>query len=247
MTMQQKLFWGILSLLITAGVWAQTPTRFEVATIRLHQNTGDPSQNDLLPGGRFTASNIPLKKLLRIALDVEDDQLTNLPGWADTAGYDIDARTGTPGILSIDVWRKLTLALLEERFQLRFHRVPKERTVYALTVAKGGPRLTPHTGEGEQAMSMNGTPSSNVLKASKVTTVDLAAVLARATRRKVEDRTGLTGTYDVQLEWARNDAADAQGPSIFSAVEEQLGLKLATAKGMVDNIVLDHLEPPSGN
>jgi len=243
------ILWGILALLISAGVWAQTPARpaFEVASIRPHQNQSDPAQNDFLPGGRFTASNIPLKKLLRIALSVEDDQITGGPGWVDSATYDIDAKTGGAGMIEPEQLRTLLRSLLDDRFQLKFHTVPKERTIYRLDVGKGGPKLKPHTGDGEQAMSMNGTATTNVMKATKVSMTDLAALLTRATRRTVEDHTGVAGTYDIQLEWARSDAADAQGPSIYSALEEQLGLKLNTAKGMVDSVVIEHLERPTEN
>jgi len=246
---QRMILWGILSLLITAGIWAQAPVRpvFEVATIRVHQNQSDPAQNDLLPGGRFTASNIPLKKLLRIALNVEDDQISGLPGWGDAASYDIEARTGSQGVIPLEEWRKLTRTLLEDRFQLKFHTVPKERTIYSLGVQKGGPKLTPHVGDGEPTMSMNGTATTNVMKATKISMTDMAALLMRATRRPVEDHTGVAGTYDIQLEWARSDVADAQGPSIYSALEEQLGLKLTTAKGQVDTVVIDRIEKPSEN
>jgi len=220
---------------------AQTPA-FEVASIKpnpsITENSGENTAR-----GRFTATNDSLKQLLQLAFDVKDFQIVGGPGWLGTARYDIVATTGKPGDVGDAELRPLLQSLLVDRFVLRFHRETRESTVYALVVAKNGPKLTGHTGDGD---SSSGT-SSGSMRASKVTMAMLASRLERQLGRTVTDHTGLTGEYDFKLTWTPDQNADATGPSIFTALQEQLGLKLDSAKGPVEIIVIDSVEKPSEN
>jgi uncharacterized protein (TIGR03435 family) len=134
-------------------------------------------------------------------------------------------------------------ALLADRFALKFHREMRELTVYSLAVAKNGPKLTAHQGAGYSSSSS----SAGSISAMKATMAMLASRLERQLGRTVADHTGLTGEYDYRLTWAPEQAADSTGPSIFTALEEQLGLRLDSAKGPVEIIVIESAGKPSAN
>jgi uncharacterized protein (TIGR03435 family) len=127
-------------------------------------------------------------------------------------------------------------ALLSERFKLAIHRESKERTVYELVVGKNGPKL--HEVEAGPGHSNGGHGS---LSAQKMSMSHLADSLSRIVDLPVLDMTGLKGAFDIELKWAP-DGDDANGPSIFTAVQEQLGLKLEQRKGPMEIIVVDHAE-----
>ena len=252
--------WGVLTLVgglaIAAGVLqrvnAQTApaaatSGFEVASIRPHVGEDDHQETDLLPGGRYVGTNATVRKLLRLAFGVEDEQILGAPGWIDKERYDIEAKTGATARLEPPEFQRDLLALLADRFQFRFHHETRERTVYWLVVPKGGAKLKEAAATEEFSMSTNANGTRKVLKATAISMQQLAGALSRQTHREVEDHTGLAGRFDVELEWDDSSEADAQMPSVFIAVQEQLGLKLNAAKGQVGVIVVDHVERPSVN
>ena len=212
-----------LLLLVASVAWAQTPA-FEVASVKPNVSVTENSGENTA-AGRFTATNDTLKQLLQLAFDVKGFQITGGPGWLDAARYDIVATT------------------LADRFALKFHRETRELTVYSLAVAKNGPKLTTHQGAGYSSSSS----AAGSMSATKATMAMLASRLERQLGRTVADRTGLTGEYDYKLTWAPDQAADSAGPSIFTALEEQLGLRLDSAKGPVEIIVIESAEKPSAN
>jgi uncharacterized protein (TIGR03435 family) len=228
-----------------AGV-ASAPAVFEAASIKPHKNLDDGQETNLLPGGRYTGVNASVRKLIRLAFGVEEGQILGAPGWIDSEHYDIDARTGETTTLEPPEFQRLLLALLEDRFHLKFHRETRERPVYWLVVQKNGPKLKPH-GQAEGAMSDNSNGTKTVMKATKMSMQSLAGALSRQTGQTVEDHTGVAGDFDIELEWDSNQTPDSTGPSIFTAVQEQLGLRLNPAKGQVEAIVVDHVERPSEN
>jgi len=143
-------------------------------------------------------------------------------------------------------------ALLADRFKLALHRDTKELPVYALTIARGGPKLSASGGEFPRMRIGRGQ-----IEAQKWTMAKFASDLARQLGRPVIDRTELAGTYDFKLEWTPDESQPGSaepggertisvvGPSIFTALQEQLGLRLESTKGPVEILVVDHVEKPS--
>jgi uncharacterized protein (TIGR03435 family) len=156
--------------------------------------------------------------------------------------------------------RLMMQALLEERFRLSVHQETREQTIYALVVGKNGPKLQAAKPDEKPAMQFGGMGHA-AFQAQEVRT--LATALGTLTGRTVEDRTGLTGKYDFSLEFrpeagqmpVPNGGRDSQpavaddntSPSLFTALEEQLGLRLESAKGSTEYVVIDHAEKPSAN
>lgn len=213
----------------------------------------------------FQARNVTLKHLLVNAYGIREGLLFGLPGWADSLRFDINAKVTDPDLktlrsLSREQRMAMLVPILTNRFHLKVHIEVKTLPVYELVVAKGGPKLTPsavppdaadpdHPGSGN--MEVHNTD----MRATGVTLSDLVGNLAFPLDRTVIDKTGLTGRYDFRLQWtadnvatgaADNGATDAP-PNLFTAIQEQLGLKLQTAKGPVPTLVIDHVEQPTKN
>jgi uncharacterized protein (TIGR03435 family) len=258
--------------LLAALATAQAPARprIEVATIKL--NTGGGGRGGMRgTPGRFTVSNTPLRTLIRNAYKVPDFTISGGPVWMNTDRYDIEAKV--EGELRGDDLLFVLRTLLEDRFQLKVHRETKEGPVYLLTVAKGGPRLPPSScvavdpsrmppppAPGEKLPEIcglnrgGGSGPSRLLNIvglrieepdSAATVPGLTFYFSSILERTVIDKTGLTGRFDVHLEY--RPELDGEGPSIFTAVQEQLGLKLESGKGPVETLVIDHVERPSQN
>ncbi|HEU5340522.1 MAG TPA: TIGR03435 family protein [Edaphobacter sp.] len=230
---------------------AQPPLQFEVISIRPHLSTGDePSDRRVLPGGRFVATATPLRTLIRIAFGTDDTLISGVPGWADQT-FDINAITkNRADVTTPQQFQQLLLSLLEDRFQLKFHREPKEVRVYWLELVKPGkpgPALKPSPPDSQPNMSTNRNGSTATMKVSNASMTDIAAALRRQAGRPVEDHTGLKGNFDFQIEWAPEETPDSTAPSLFTVLKEQLGLKLQSAKGTAEAIVIDQLTHPSAN
>lgn len=228
------------------------PLRFEVASIHPHRFAGDePSDRRVLPGGRFVATATSVRTLLRIAFGIDDDRMSGAPGWVDSETFDINAITDDHAeIKTPEQFQQIILSLLEDRFQFKFHREQKEGPVYWLELDKPGklgPALKPSTPDSQANMSTNSNGARTVMKASKVSMVDLAAALHRQAGRPVEDHTGLNGNFDFQIKWAPRETADSDDPSLFTVLKEQLGLKLRPAKGTIETLVIDQISQPSAN
>ncbi len=239
----------VVALSVVAAL-AQTPVTFEVASIRPHVAQGDAgsegSNTNVLPGGRLSCSNVNVRKLIRNAFQVEDWEMTGAPGWVDSASYDIEAKTSGGVAITRDNIQQLMESLLVSRFQLQYHRETRESTMFALEAMKGGAKLKVAAADEPASMSMNSTAGTTTLHAVKISTKDFATTLARETGRPVKDETGLTGEFDFDLTWSRDQAADATIPSIFAALQG-LGLRLVSTKGQVGTIAIDKVERPSGN
>jgi bla regulator protein blaR1 len=266
---------------------------FEVASIKPNNSGDGRVMMGMQPGGRFTATNITLRLLIRNAYQLQDFQIVGGPSWIGSEHYDIVAK-GEDGLPpeppSLDRTgpnriQLMIRALLAERFQLTVHNETRELPIYALVLARSdgklGPQLQksevdcnavfaaargrggmppppgpPQQGErpscgmriGMGNLAMGGTPLSQFVNS-----------LAMFTGRTVQDKTGLTGNYDVTLTWTPDQMPqrppgapepppiDPNGPSIFTAVQEQLGLKLESQKGPVAVLVIDRVERPKEN
>ena len=260
---------------------------FEVATIKPNRASDNNRMVRVTPGN-FSVVGMPLKELIRFAYDLKSDaQLIGGPGWVNSDRFDIEAKedeTQTqalnklpPPEMSKQV-RMMLQSLLADRFGLKVSHTTRELPVYALVIAKGGPKLTPTTTPpivppGDQPPG--GDPAKKTfnrgirmagngdLTGMAATTAFLADVLSRQPElgnRLVEDKTGLTGEYDWTLKWtpapmdssssaegAAPPAGDPSTPSLFTALQEQLGLKVEPQKDAVDILVIDHVEQPSPN
>lgn len=243
------IFVVMLSASSVASSQAQraVPASFEVASIKPNQTGSESRRAGTSPGGLFTATNVSLKLLISRAFGVAEAQIERGPGWVDTEKYDIAARAATPLEMSREEVRPCLQALLAERFRLRFHRETKEGSVYSLVVAKNGPKFTEHSGGGTSGIGVSTGPGNAAIMGAKSTIARLAEYLSGQVGRPVIDNTGLKGEYDFKVEWATEEATDDSGPSIFSALQEQLGLKLNAAKGPIETIVIDSAEKASAN
>ncbi len=230
---------------------AQAPAAFDVASIKPYASEGNPasegSSTKVLPGGRLSAQNVNVRKLIRNAFDVDDFQIAGAPGWVDTASYDIEAKTVDGAEITRDNFPTLMRWLLENRFQLRFHRDKQDMTEYALEVGKSGAKVKAHTDDDiKPGISTNSRSGIVTLKATKISMKDFALTLRRQLSRAVVDRTDLKGDFDFDMTWSSDQAPEASGASIFTALQE-LGLRLVSTKGPVEIIVIDRIEKPSDN
>jgi uncharacterized protein (TIGR03435 family) len=244
----------------TAG--APSPL-FEVASIKPAKSSGPGMFTRIQPGGSFRAHKISVGILIQDAYGLHGFQIVGLPSWADSSRYDIAAKVEDPQSIPASE-RKARLearlqSLLADRFKLTVHETTRHLPIYALVVNKHGLKMT-RSSEGEkESMSMYG----GVLTAQSLSMAILAANLSNQVGRIVEDRTDLDGRYDFALRWAPDRVSDSSGasefrnsadsestegrPSLFTAVQEQLGLKLQPTKGPVKVLIVDHVEMPSAN
>jgi uncharacterized protein (TIGR03435 family) len=226
--------------------------RFEVASIYPHRSSGDePSNRQMLPGGRFVATATTARTLIRIAFGTDDDRISGAPNWIGNETFDINAITANhTEVTTTPQFQQLILSLLEDRFQFKFHREQKESPVYWLELVKPGkvgPGLKPSAHGSEPNMSTNSNGTRTTMKAWKMSMADIAAALRRQAGRPVDDHTGLKGNFDFQIEWAPEETPDSDDPSLFTVLKEQLGLKLQPAKGAVETIIIDQITHPSAN
>jgi len=242
----------LLLLFVSLHVSAQRPLQFEVASIHPHPFAGDePSDRRVLPGGRFVATATTVRTFLRIAFGTDDNRMSGAPEWIDNEKFDIMATiVDRAEIKTPQQLQQLLVSLLEDRFQLKFHREQKEGPVYWLEVDKPGrlgPGLKLSTPESQPHLSTNSNGSRALMKATNLPMADVAAALRRQTGRPVEDHTGLKDSFDFQIEWAPEETPDSVDPSLTTVLQQQLGLKLRSAKGTIEILVIDHIDHPSAN
>jgi uncharacterized protein (TIGR03435 family) len=249
-----------LILLALSGAYAQTAMEsrapsFEVASIRPSDPNahGSSSNSDRR---LWTITNWTLRRLVQRAFNVEDYQVSGGPSWMDTYRMDIraamaDADTTGTREERMQRMRVLLQSLLAERFQFQFHRETKTLPIYNLVAAKSGFKLTAVDNKGSESMSSG----HGRLESKGVSMQALSVFLSGEMQRPVVDASGIPGTFNFKLEWTAQedplskppDANETAGPSIFTALQEQLGLKLESGKGPVEIIVVDHAEKPTEN
>ena len=210
-------------------------------------NTGDDS---------FTATNVSLKFLISAAYDIKPDLISGVSGPVDSMRFDVIAKVVDPDPtvmkkLSTSQRQSMILPFLEDRFQLKAHTETKMLPVYELVVLQDGPKFKQSTDSSKQGGGSWGfNNNQGTVTAHNFPMTSLISLLTDLVHRTVIDKTGLTGKYDLALKWSEdvgsNSTADT-GPSIFTALQEQLGLKLKSAKGPVETLVVDHAAMPSEN
>ncbi len=250
-----------VALLVGAGLFgqplfAQVPPAFEVASIRVHSfASASPDRvGPPIAGNRGTFGG-NLKQLIIYAWDLKVYQLFGGPAWVTnpstyTDYYDINAKAEGDELLTESRARQLLQTLLADRFQLRLHRESREMPVYALIVGKSGPKFKDSAPDATTRMAPKVTLATVTSTFTKSQIGSLVRVLSAAADRPVLDQTGLTGFYDFKIDFARDPAAaaaDSSAASLFTAVHEQLGLKLEPRKAPIEVLVIDHAERPSEN
>jgi uncharacterized protein (TIGR03435 family) len=255
---------------------------FEVSSVKPNTSGSNGDFVRIRAGGTLDMENVPMRSVIRTAYEVQDFQIADGPGWMNFERYDIVAKSQRD--FSYAEMTRMLRALLEDRFRLKVHRVTREGPVYELTVARGGlkmqrngdcvpsdpnqplPPVAPdqkpvnYCGNirgGKQTLDGEGIP---IAAAGNSGLASLSGRLSAIVGRTIIDKTGLTGRFDVHLQWADeglsarssdstepNLSSDANRPSIFTAVQEQLGLRLESAKGPVEVLVIDHLDRPDAN
>jgi uncharacterized protein (TIGR03435 family) len=247
---------------------------YDVVAIKPNKS-GTNSIRVSITADRYLATNVSLKLLIQYAYNLKtDDLISGLPGWTNSPRFDVEAKMDAdavtaqrklPGEEGTAQRRLMMRSLLADRFRLKVHDESKELPIYALVVAKGGfklkdadPNDTYSNGiKGPDGVSHAGMMRTHdgQLTAQAVPISNLVNNLSLQLHRQVVDQTGLTGKYDFALQWSpdeipseqRDAAGTSSGPSIFTALQEQLGLRLESSKGLVDTIVVDHVEIPSEN
>jgi len=257
-------------LVVTAvGVTADAQrAQFEVASVKLH--TSDDPRMFMVgqPNGRFVAANIPLRLLIRTAYQLQDDQVVGGPDWLATDRFDIDARAPQTTVDIYSVLGQMLQSLLADRFKLTTHTEKRELPVFALErsrrdgsfgpglhstacpdlaidLTKPQPCVNIQTGVG--SLIVRGMPFNQ-----------FTPYLSPYVNRVIVDRTGLDGRYDIELKWTPEAPAQGRGSneppapdpnavSIFTALQEQLGLRLNSTRETVDVLVIDTLERPTPN
>jgi bla regulator protein BlaR1 len=217
----------------TGEIWTLKPFRFEFS------------------GPRMTIENFRLSDLITYAYDIKDYELSGAPHWADIDRYNISASVADGVTLNREAARPMMRALLADRFQFKAHTEMKEMPVYALVVAKGGTKISVSSPGAEKRLTLQSKGKSEVMT---VTSGDMAQLASHFSKRNgvdrpVIDKTDLAQSYDYKLEWGDDSGADIDSKlvSIFTAFQEQLGLKLQPAKAPVPVLIVDHVAKPSEN
>ena len=234
---------------------------FEVATIKPTPPDAKAGRYITMQGtNRFIVKYYTLKLLIAAAYNLSPKVISGGPAWVDSDHFEIVAETPGDKQPARPEQMAMLRTLLADRFKLSFHREPKDFSIYALELAKDGPKLKESTATATDPAQLISTvyPQRIHLPARNATMDDFASLLQRALLdRPVVDRTGLAERYDFDLDWAPDETqfggevpvapADAQAPPFFTAIQQQLGLRLEAMRGNVDAFVIDHAEPPSAN
>ncbi len=227
---------------------------FEVASVKLNK-LDTRGFIGAVPGGKgfrgFKGASVRLIVLVIQAYNVADWQISGLPEWAQSDGFEIDAKTENP--TSYEQIRLMLQALLADRFKLKVRRETREEPVYALLQEKDSPNLVPHADDGTLPVIRAGSKPGELIF-ENMPIARLAMLVMGETHRTVLDKTGLDGSYDFKLEYASNlrkgpsegNSPDQLGESVFAAVRK-LGLKLEPEKGPSEYLVIEHVEKPSAN
>jgi uncharacterized protein (TIGR03435 family) len=242
------------------------PPRFEVASVRPNTSDGEPSMT-VPPRGSVVVTNVPLENLIVNAYGIPPFRVVNAPDWIRRERFDITGKppdNASPGDTLL-----MLRALLENRFRLRVHRETRDQPIYALTLAheqgrpgpelkrastdcSAGDRTSPPLPASQDSACSTGFfgvgPAGGTIVLTGQPLRRLISALSMAVSRTVVDRTGLEGVFDVRLRWSADvnvGGGPNETPSVFTALQEQLGLKLEPAHGPVDVLVIDGVERPT--
>jgi uncharacterized protein (TIGR03435 family) len=259
------LRYSIIALMLASSALA---VQFDVASIKPTKANGGTTFG--VGNGGGGGRNVTLKTLIGLAWRLQEFQISGGPAWVGSDRFDIEAKAEDRNA-DPDQLRLMLQSLLADRFQLKYHRETKESSVYALVVGKDGLKMKPSadqiTPEVNGPAPRGAGPNHGAIRIGAGSLIGNAVTLPLFIRflsqrldRTIVDKTNLTGRFDIRLQWTPSagenplspggDAlppADSSGPSIFSAIQEQLGLKLESARGPVEMFVIDQVAKPSEN
>ena len=229
---------------------------FEVATVKRNEYSAPFDQRLGAQNGRFRGLNITLKDLISWAYGLKDYQVSGGPSWIQSERYDVHATTG--GIATQSDVRQMLQGLLADRFKLKLHDSTKEMSGFVLSVTPSGPKLKPPTPTARpyQFSTRGDVPGTNVLRGTNVPIGRLVSFVSDRVGSPIDDKTNLTGVYDYILTWSPSfdeldalnvaiaGAGDPAGPSLVTALREQLGLQLERVKTSIQILVVDESQRP---
>jgi len=267
---QSRLVVGIFASLLTAGSLvgqgsvrgqeAKKPEMmardadpdWEVVTVRPSDPNAANAKFDLR-GRHLIIENQPVETMLMFGYGMQKSQIVGAPDWVRTERFDADGVPDVDGQLTVDQFQSMVRKLLIERFGLKSHKEQREMPVFALRVSKDGPKLTPTKSDpsAKPNQQVNGGPGFRALRFTNFSMQHLALMMLPYVDRPVVDQTGINGQYDFNLSYTYDEArAPTDGtapPSLFTAIQEQMGLKLEPVKAPVEVLVVDAVERPSAN
>jgi uncharacterized protein (TIGR03435 family) len=257
-----------LALFIRAvGRPVEAQPSFDVVSIRPSKSSDTRTAFNVQSPARFSAVNVTVRRLIEVAYGLKAFQLTGGPGWTGGERFDIEA---TPGEPDMDKLMPMLQLLLADRFKLVAHSETKEMPMYALVVAKSGSKLKEASGQNGNTAGGPARPAAVIVRRGLLVTRSapvsaLLNSLSNILGRDVVDKTGLSGKYDLRVQWTPDEnqlanfgtigvpegfgapPPDPAGPTLFTALEEQLGLELELQKGPGGVLVIDAIEKPSPN
>lgn len=228
--------------------------RFQVATIK--PSTQDESRTLYIQRNRFVTTDTSVVDLLKYAYGLHELEIVGGPEWLKTRKFDVVGDSETQTMPTSDDFKKMVQELLRDRFRLTAHKETRELSVFEIIPAKSGPKLEKSNWPPERVPTVGYSPGQ--LSVANATISDLATFVQRhVTDRPVFDETGITGRYDLTVRWTPDDfqvqGSDQGGnsitslPGFFTAIQEQLGLKLQERKHPAEVFVIDHVDMPSEN
>lgn len=244
----------ILKHVAEDAAWDTQKLKFDVASIK-PSGSGVKRVAEVrpLPGGRISATYMAVNNLIQVAFRVRPYQISGGPAWLESDPYDIEAKPDNPA--AAGAWQGMLQALLVERFKLKFHRETKELPIYSLVLARKDGALGANLTKAKEGSCADpNQPAAGKPACGFRTGRDhltgfgepigaLADALSRILGRSVVDHTGLTAKFDFSVKYAD----DASGASLFTALQEQLGLKLEAQKGPVEMFIIDGAQRPAEN
>jgi uncharacterized protein (TIGR03435 family) len=255
---------AIVLLMTTLAGYGQSgvePPKYEIASIKPNTDTDFRFAFRIEPSGRLDATGITLKRLMMTAYNVQDFRIVGGPDWMVSRRWDVQAKPDR--VVSPDQIRPMLRALLENRFQLRAHSEKRQLPVYELTVDRKGSKVQ-RVRDGETEADVR--VGAGLIQLTKATAATLASQLSYALGRPVIDKTSLSGEFDFALEWTPEPGEDGgpataglppgtgdqpasapDGQSLFTAITEQLGLRLKSGRSPVEAIVIDDVQMPTAN
>ncbi len=234
---------------------------YEVATIK-PSPPDEQGRGFTLQGRHLVARNFTVEGLITLAYNLHPKQVTGGPAWLTTDHFDMDVLPDHEGLPSLEQARGIVRKLLTDRFALKFHYDTKDLSVYVLTVAKTGPKFSKSSSDPSSPPGLGGPPGRLFVRNANME--EVAMIMQGSLDRPVVDQTGLKDRYDFQLKWTPDEsqyggrvpppnsgdngaaAADAP-PPLFTAIQEQLGLKLDAMKAPAKVMVIESVEKPSAN
>jgi len=258
-----------VALLLSATVLAQTEPTFDVASLKRNTSLNEYGGGGPRPGGRYRLTNMAARSMISVAWNIPISRVLGGAGWVAVDRFDLDAtmkESATP-----DEIRAMLRALLRDRFKLAAHIEQRDLPVYLLARTRPDGPLGPSLERGAfdcndpaarkqdanaalaarpGRMLCGFTTDAGMLDGGGVTMDTLAQLLTSQAGRPVLDRTGLTGGYNVLLKWTATlgtDAPPGDAVSLFTAVQEQLGLRLDNGTAPLDVVVVYRIEQPSEN